>query len=321
MNPAEQIPWFHGAEREQRWLVGVSGGADSVALLRLLVEAGFRDLVVCHLHHGLRGEAADADAEFVRSLAMELGLEHELGREDVAARMVADGESLETAARAARHEFFAKCAVKFHCEQVLLAHHADDQAETILWNLLRGSQGLRGMRETQKLATPSGVELEITRPLLALRRTDLVAWLVEHGHAWREDASNAEPIAVRNRLRNEALPLLAEISQRDVTAAFLRAAADTTEADALAEWVLAGVRILDPQGRMFLPVLRELPPVLQRLALRNFLTAHGISSLDRCLIDRCLSLQEIENPAAVNLPGGGRMRRREGRLWIERTRP
>ena len=313
----ERIPWLAGASRRKRWLVGVSGGADSMALLHLLVAAGFRKLVVCHLDHGLRGRASAEDARFVRRVAGKLALECESGRAQVAARMKACGESLETAARNARHEFFGECARKYRCRRVLLAHHADDQAETVLWNLLRGSHGLKGMREEQRLVTESGVVLELSRPLLGSRRADLVAWLESQGLRWREDASNAEPIAVRNRLRNEALPLLAEISGRDATLAWVRGAADTEERKALEVWALEKAEVLDPQGRLHLPVLRALPVALQRVALRKFLQDGGVASPGRDLIERGLGLAEVKNPAVVNLPGGGKLRRREGRLWIE----
>src|SRR6478609_3462356 len=164
-----KIPWFASASKTKRWLVGVSGGADSVALLHLLAAEGFRKAVVCHLDHGLRGRASAEDAKFVKRLAEKLGLHCEVGRADVRGRMLARGESLETAARNARHDFFAACARNHRCPRVLLAHHADDQAETVLWNLLRGSHGLKGMRDTQLLVTEAGVKLELIRPLLGIR--------------------------------------------------------------------------------------------------------------------------------------------------------
>lgn len=315
---AERIPWFASASRRKRWLVGVSGGADSVALLHLLAAEGFRNLVVCHLDHGLRGRASAEDAKFVRRLAGKLGLECEIGRADVRARMEERGESMETAARTARHAFFSECARKHRCHRILLAHHADDQAETVLWNLLRGSHGLKGMREEQRLVTESGVVLEPVRPLLGIRRAELVAWLVSHGHRWREDASNAQAVAVRNRLRNEALPLLAEISGRDAAPALVRGAADTQDMEALEAWALDRAKVIDPQGRLHLPVLRALPVALQRIAVRKFLQDGGVGSPDRDLIERGLGMLDVKNPASINLPGGGKLRRREGRLWIER---
>lgn len=318
MTLAGKSPWFSGANRRKRWLIGVSGGADSVALLHGLVAAGFRNLVVCHLDHGLRGLASTEDANFVKRLADSLGFPCEAEWVDVAGLMKTSSASMETAARHARHEFFARCSVKHRCARVILAHHADDQAETVLWNLLRGSKGLKGMRSRQELVTESGVKLELHRPLLEFRHTELIEWLEGQGYRWREDASNAEPVAVRNRLRNEVLPLLAEISKRDVALAFARGAANTEELEALEAWALEKADVRDPQGRLHLPVLRKLPVALQRVALRQFLKDHEVESIDRDLLERCLSLLEVKNSSVVNLPGGGKLKRREGRLKIER---
>ena len=314
---AEQSPWLAGASRRARWLVAVSGGADSVALLHWLAEAGFSNLVVCHLDHRLRGRASTQDARFVGQLAAKLGVTCEIGRMDVRGRMKERGESLETAARHARHEFFAQCAVKHHCRRILLAHHADDQAETVLWNLLRGSHGLKGMREQQSITVESGVTLQIVRPLLALRHAALVAWLTARGHRWREDASNLEPVAVRNRLRHEVMPLLAEISGRDAVAALARGAADSAQREDLENAAVARARVLDPQGRLHLPALRALPLDLQRAALRQFLMDHRIPTIDRALLERALGLLDPTQTAAVNLPGGRRLRRSGGRLWLD----
>ncbi len=318
MTPVEKSPWFASVSKRKRWLVGVSGGADSVALLHLLVAEGFSNLVVCHLDHGLRGRASTEDAKFVQRLAGKLGLPCESGHTDVAALMNERAESMETAARHARHAFFAACAKKHRCPRVILAHHADDQAETVLWNLLRGSHGLKGMRGRQDLVTESGAKLELHRPLLEVRRRELVGWLVARKLKWRDDASNAEPVAVRNRLRHEAIPLLAEISGRDPVAALVRGVAGADDTESLESWALAQAHVLDPQGRLHLRALRALPPVLQRIALRKFLTDHRIPSLDRALIERAMSLLDVNNPAIVNLPGGGKLRRREARLWIDR---
>lgn len=313
----KKAPWFAQSSRLQRWLVGVSGGADSVALLHFLVQEGFSDLVVCHMDHGLRGEASTGDAEFVHELAGEFGLACVVGTADVVGRMAARGESLETAARAMRHDFFAKCAGEFGTVRVLLAHHADDQAETVLWNLLRGSHGLKGMREVQTLVTERGPELELQRPLLGLRREELRAWLVASGIEWREDASNLEPIGIRNRLRNQIFPSLAEVSGRDAVGMFARAASDASEIEALEEWALEQAQVLDPQGRLHLAVLRSLPVAVQRVALKRFLRDHGVQSVDRRLLDSGLAMLNVEHSASVNLPGGGRLRRTEGRIWME----
>ena len=223
---------------------------------------------------------------------------------------------METAARHARHEFFAECAAKFRCRRILLAHHADDQAETVLWNLLRGSHGLRGMRGEQEIHT-GGKPLRIIRPLLGLRRAELVQWLRDHSLHWREDASNHEAVAVRNRLRNEVFPLLAEITGRDPVLAFVRGAEDAAEREAFEMAMLEQAIVEDPQGRLHLPAMRKLPPLLARLAVRRYLSGHGIADIDRSLLDRTLSLLAPEGPPSINLPGGARLRRRAGRMWVE----
>jgi tRNA(Ile)-lysidine synthase len=241
----------------------------------------------------------------------------EIGRVDVKRRMRERGESMETAARNARHDFFTECSVKHRCRQVLLAHQADDQAETVLWNLLRGSHGMKGMREAQSIHVNGETELRLIRPLLGVRHSELVGWLTERDLRWREDASNQEPVAIRNRLRNEVFPLMAEISGRDPVAAFLRVAADFAERTNQEAKILETVKLLDPQGRLHLPALRELQPHLQRAALRRFLMDHGVRSIDRALLERAAGLLDPGNAAVINLPGGGRLRRRAGRLWVE----
>ncbi len=308
--------WIETASRRRRHLVAVSGGADSVALLRLLHRAGFRQLVVCHLDHRLRGRASTADRHFVARLAAELGLPLECESVDVGDLARVSGESIETAARRARHEFFARCAARRRCPRVLLAHHADDQAETVLWNLLRGSHGLRGMRETQPLRVGRR-RLELIRPLLGLRRAELREWLVAGGWKWREDASNRLPAATRNRLRHDALPRLAELTGRDPVAALVRAAGADEELRAIRDWAVAGAAILDPQGRIHLPRLRQLPAALQRACLFDFLRSRQVPQPDRALVERCLALADPAAAPALTLPGGRRLRRRRGRLFID----
>lgn len=310
------LPWFQTASKRQRYLIGVSGGADSVALLHLLLESGFDKLVVCHLDHRLRGRESTADARFVARMAAGLDLPFEGGRAAVSQRMKQRSESLETTARSARHEFFAECARRHRCSRVLLAHHADDQAETVLWNLLRGSHGLKGMRVRQEIRVGRR-KLTLIRPLLGIRRASLVAWLGERGFPWREDASNAEPIAVRNRLRNEALPLLEEISGRDVVAALSRGAGDASELGAFIQASVDEAKVLDPQGRLHLPTLRGLHPVLQRAAIKGYLESQGIGDIHRNLLNRALMLMDPDSDAAVNLPGDRQLRRRQGRLLVE----
>ena len=309
------IPWLELASKRRRYLVAVSGGADSVALLHLLMEAGFLNLVICHLDHQLRGRESSADARWVGKLAAKLGVVFESDRADVKQRMKAQKESLETAARHARHEFYAHCARKHRCERVLLAHHADDQAETVLWNLMRGSHGLKGMSETQEIKV-GRKHLELIRPLLGVRKAQLVEWLMGRGLAWREDVSNAKPIAVRNRLRNEVMPLLDEIGGRDVVASLARGALDQFELDAFVADSVKQAKVLDPQGRLHLPALRKLHPMLQRAAIKGYLEDQGIGGIERDLLDRAVGLMDTKSDPAINLPGGKQLRRRQGRLLV-----
>lgn len=311
-----EVPWFHTAPKRRRYLAGISGGADSVALLHLLHRHGFREVIVCHLDHGLRGRTSAGDARFVEQLAASLGYPCESGHADVRSLMRANGDSLETAAREARHAFFALCSRKHRCPRLLLAHHADDQAETVLWNLLRGSRGLSGMQESQVLQV-AGRPLECQRPLLSLRRDDLRGWLAAEKLAWREDPTNAKPIAARNRLRHEVLPLLSDIARRDATQSLVRAAGSSSEHRAIERWAVKQAAVLDPQGRLHVPKLRTLPRELQAACLYDYLRSSGVEDLSRDLVLRGLALLDPGGPPAVNLPGGGVLRRRAGRLFTE----
>lgn len=176
----------------------VSGGGDSVALLHLLwknKDALSMDLRAAHFHHGLR-ESADRDEAFVRSLCAAWGIELDVGRGDTAAFAKAEGLSMEEAARKLRYGFLlAREGL------VAVAHHGDDQVETVLLNLLRGT-GLRGLCAMER---QSG---RLVRPLLGVSREKIEAYLAEHGLPRCFDETNGEDDALRNRLRHHVIPLL-----------------------------------------------------------------------------------------------------------------
>ena len=272
--------------------------------------------MICHLDHRLREAESTADARFVGKLAKKLGFEFEGGRVEVAALARAEKVSVETAGRMARHAFFADCARTWRCRRLLLAHHGDDQAETVLWNLMRGSRGACGMEESQEVAM-DGLKMEIIRPLLGVRRAELRQWLAAEGQQWREDATNAQAVAVRNRMRNEALPLLENIVKRDPTAALIKASSSDAELREIEAWAVEQAEVIDPQWRIHLPKLRTLPEVIQRACLFSYLREAGVSNVTRALVERALSLADPESPSVVNLPGGGTLRRRGGRMWVE----
>ena len=197
-----------------RLAVGLSGGADSVALLRALVERSAElglVLHVAHLHHGLRGEEADADRDFCRELAEKLGLPFHERRVDTAAEARPDraagkaGETVEEAARRLRYAWFRELMESGAVEAVATAHTQDDQAETVLAKFLRGAwtEGLSGIHPVVRF--PEG---RILRPLLGTSRSEIEAYLGGLGQAWREDSTNRHLSFTRNRIRHELLPLL-----------------------------------------------------------------------------------------------------------------
>ncbi len=211
-------------------LCAVSGGPDSMALLHVLRghcrENGGR-VVAAHFHHGLR-ENADRDAAFVSDTCCVWGVELVSGRGDVRALAEETGASVEEAARNARYAFLRESASARGIRHIYLAHHADDNAETVLLNLIRGSgtKGLGGMRPRQGA---------LVRPFLGLRRSELLAYVSEHGIPYVEDETNLDPAAAdRNRLRLEILPRLEKLNARAVehinaAAGFLRAEYDAQE--------------------------------------------------------------------------------------------
>ncbi|WP_169334291.1 tRNA lysidine(34) synthetase TilS [Rubritalea marina] len=299
------------------WLVGVSGGRDSMCLLELMFQAGFQKLIVVHVNHGLRGAEADEDASCVQQRASELGLPCELVHADVRSTMLNQHWGLEKAAREVRHLAFAELFSRHQANGVFLAHHADDQIETALFNLLRGSHGLKAMQSESRILTARGA-LKIHRPMLKVRRWQITQFMQQRGLAFREDASNAEPITARNRLRNEALPLLESIMGREVVPALIAAVEAQERMDlALEELTPSLDELLDPQERIHLPSFVRLPLASQSALLHAYLKKYSVPDIGRATIDACMALLEPGGSAKCNLPGGAWMRRREQRLFIE----
>lgn len=290
----------------RRYLIGVSGGRDSVALLHWLVAQGYRELVVCHLDHGLRGPAARADARFVERLAQRDDLLFASARVDVAALAAKKKQSIETAARTARLDFFAQVARRRRCSTIFLGHHANDLVETFLFNLLRGS-GQRATRHVSK-QTINGVELTIVRPLSGVWREEIDTYIEAHRLRFREDATNQNLAATRNRLRHRLLPMIEKEFGRGVRQSLWRAAEIAAAEDAALETML-------PKN---LADARQLPLALQRRAVRRWLQAHAVSDIGFELIESVRALLDPSNRVAkVNLPGNRHARRRAGTFFIE----
>ncbi len=302
-----------GVPRNRRLLVGVSGGVDSTALLHALVQQGFRKITVLHLNHGLRGSASAGDAAFVKALARRFDLPIVAARVEVGALSREWKLSVETAARQARYSFFAQAARQARCRTLLLGHHADDQAETFLFNLLRGGgSGLGGMRP-RSVREIDGVRLEILRPWLGVWRSEIEAYAAREKLRYREDASNASPEHTRNRLRSRVLPMLSKEFGRDVRQSLWRAA---EVLGAQQEWLNESLSLKGEE----LPVadLRALPEALQRHTIHEWLRRHRIPQISFALIEAIRGLLPPgASKAKINLPAGEFARRRAGCLFID----
>ena len=215
----------------RRILVAVSGGADSMCLLELLRKLQERaqlEIRVLHVHHGLR-ESAEDDLQYVAEYCKEAGIPFQAVRVDAAGYAAANGLSVEEAARHLRYEALEKAAKEWdtqadHSEcRIAVAHHIEDQSETVLFNLVRGSRltGLRGMLP---------VNGRIIRPLLCCSREEIESYLMEHGITWREDETNEDVRYSRNLIRKQVMPLLLTIN-KGAREHIMRAAEEAAEAE------------------------------------------------------------------------------------------
>lgn len=286
----------------------VSGGADSIALLVLLTEicADRRlQLRAYHLNHRLRGEASDADERFVRKTAERLEVPLEVRSVDVAAVARENGWNLEDAGRRARYQFFGERIADGTVDVVATGHHLDDQAETVLFRVLRGggSSALAGIRDRR--------EPGMIRPLIDLDRAELRAYLRERSIAWREDLSNQDPRWARNRIRRDLLPQL----ERDWNPNLSRALARNARiaADEEDYWSAETERMLqrlarDADGDWFLDIreLCDLHPAVERRLWRALATQvrGDLSGFDADHVERLRGLvRRQDGSGAAELPG------------------
>jgi tRNA(Ile)-lysidine synthase len=315
-------------------VVGVSGGADSTALLLALHElrsAGKLGVRICvaHLDHKLRPTSAK-DARWVAALAAKLGYESVIGRSKVAEIARANNENLEQAARQARYAFLERTAKRKSAKYVLAAHTMDDQAETVLMRLMRGSAGagLGGMEAMRALTPKSSIQL--VRPLLWARRSDTESYCRLRKADYLTDETNSDPALSRVRVRQQLLPLMQSFNNRIVealsrTAAQLREdrAVLFTGADELLQRAeLSGGDDDDETETPPLNVklLANEPPAIRRRALRQWLSrARG--SARRLEMVHLMAVEKLLEGTAggrmVELPGGGRVRRIKNRLEFE----
>jgi len=307
---------LRGFSPDARYLIGVSGGRDSVALLRCMVDLGYDKLVVCHLDHQLRGRFSQADARFVEKLAKSYQVGFELGSANVGAMAKNKKMSIEAAAREARYSFFARVAKRRRCHTIFLAHHADDLAETFLINLFRGT-GLTGLGAMREVATRriDNVGLTIVRPLLSVWRDEIDSYVREHRLRFREDASNKNLAPLRNRIRHRVIPYLEKTFRRNIRQNIWRTATIAAEEE---NWIDNQMRVSPHrEDRLSVKGLRALPVALQRRTILKWLRAQNLSEIGFEAIERVRSLVDPgARVAKVNLADNQHVRRRAGELFI-----
>jgi tRNA(Ile)-lysidine synthase len=290
-------------------VVAVSGGPDSVALLRALAACGASPLVVAHVNHQLRGIESDADQEFVEELARSLGLALRTERIALAAQAEAERDNLESVGRRVRYDWLVQVAQAAGCRWIATGHTADDQAETVLHRLLRGTglQGLRGIAPRRE-AAPG---IWVVRPLLAVTRADVLAYLDSIKQPFRQDSSNLDPRFTRNRIRHELLPLLTEQYNPAIAGILARLAAQAEEAwleiETLARNLLARAEL--PRAGDILVfdrgVLVAAPPTRVREMFRLIWVREGWPQGDMTFAawDRLAALVH-GTAGSLDLPGG-----------------
>ncbi|MDC0936698.1 tRNA lysidine(34) synthetase TilS [Pirellulales bacterium] len=324
--------WPVAAWRDLNAVVAVSGGADSVALLRALQKikgqhGGNGDLFVAHVNHHLRGKESDLDQSWLEQQCQTLNMQLMVADADAAAVAATDGDGQEAAARKVRYRLLAEIAESVGARFVAVGHHRDDQVETVLFRLFRGAglHGLVAMRPFRSL-TPS---VSLVRPLLSCTSQELRDYLDDLGQAFRIDASNADATFKRNRLRQEVLPLLREHFNPEVDAAICRArdqlAAAAEVIDRCVQDLLERCRVelgADGSATMLIEPLLDQSEFLAIEVVRH---AWREASLpEQGMTERhwkaVFDLIAGRSPARLQLPGGVQAWVEAGRLHVHGVR-
>jgi tRNA(Ile)-lysidine synthase len=303
--------------------VAVSGGADSVALLRLLLELRSEIgivLSVVHFNHQLRGADSDGDAQFVADLARHHKLDLHCESADTAAYAAQKHLSIETAARELRYQYFRRLLGEARLNRIATAHTLDDQAETVVLRIVRGA-GSRGLAGIYPQLSVAGLEsATIVRPLLATKHKDLEAYLQSLGQPWREDASNRDLRHARNRVRHGILPRL----ERFLNPAVRQALAETAEIARAEEsyWQGEVARVLPqiwtpPSGTLNSAALLVLPLAVQRRIVRAACESLGLR-LEFRHVEEILALASSPDSKSTELPAGWVVSRKKHSLCLER---
>ena len=289
-------------------LCAVSGGADSMCLLHLawsMAEAGGFQVAAAHYHHGMRGAAADADAAFVETFCKERNIPCVVERGDVYGQAQRLGLGVEETGRRLRYEFLRRTAEELGCNRIATAHNADDNLETLLLHLVRGA-GLHG------LAGIPPRRGEIVRPLLTTSRSDIEAYLAEHGLTHVEDCTNADESYARNRIRRQVVPVLRQLNPRLTESAaetmgYLRADNDYMNAQAAA--ACAHARWAEDDLVIEARYIAQLPAAIAPRAARRMLEMMGDGNTD-CSAAHMKAIVDLatgEDPSAVAFLPHGRL--------------
>lgn len=309
-------------QRGGKVIAGVSGGPDSVCLLFLLKElCGEREasLYAVHVHHGLRGREADEDEAFVRELCAREQIPLRIFSFDVRQRAAREKLSLEEAGRLCRYEAFREEAARLGGGRIAVAHHMDDQAETVLFHLFRGT-GIRG------LCGMEPVRGEIIRPLLCVRRDEILEWLEKRGLSWRTDSSNESTEYMRNRIRGELLPYVREHINSQADRHVAETARELLETEEFLERKTEEafrlcVRAEEEGCFLFHSGFCHLDPVIRRRLLRRCMEeTGGLRDVERVHIRMLEELMERQIGSRVDLPGSRSARREYQGIWLEKKR-
>ena len=307
-----------GLDAQEPILLGLSGGADSSALLIMLAEyakqVGSR-IYAAHLNHGIRGDEADRDEQFCKELCSRVGVEFFSKKLDIPSIASASGESVETAARNARYDFFYKIMKEMGIKILATAHNADDNLETLLFNIARGTGlgGLCGIPESR----PMG-DCVVIRPILTMEKEEIISFCKSNGISFVTDSTNADNEYTRNKIRNRIIPILKEINPSAV-----RNASRMTESlkddslclQSMADWF---VEELGGNYSIELEKLCGSPSsIVNRALIRLYDEITGGRSLEATHINAIKELARKGVPhSSISLPNGIEARVENGRLCL-----
>ena len=316
-------------------LAAVSGGADSVCLVLALKELGYR-VHALHVEHGIRGQESLEDCAFVRKLCEKHEIPLTVEQIDAPALAARSGRSVEEAARDARYRIIREILKRLKIRHAAVAHHRDDQAETVLWNLMRGSSltGLCGILPVRRMEETG---LCLIRPLLETGREEIEAWLTGRGQSWRTDRTNLDTNITRNAIRLEILPQMEELNARarlhiaktaedlaqveryleDVTRLAYTEAVSAVPADPGAEPAERGGLTVDLQ------VLARQPELIRGRVLHRAIgqAGGGLRDITREHVESVMRLSGMDNGRRISLPGGLTAVREEGILRLTYESP